>query len=192
MDRVTTFSAYSGVINNLMTQELRLQTAETQVSSGKVATDLKGFGVNAEALTAAQSLLTQVTGFVQTATTLTSKLDAQDVALGQVATAGSIQASPVNAIRAPAATTPAEIIASAAMWVKAERTLMSCPRPRKNSTAVRPLTTTPAAAVAIISIGTGEVGAPSRLMASRAMKPQANTSSTALTRAASTVALPKP
>ena len=50
MDRVTTFSAYNNVIGSLMTSELRLNTANVQVSSGKVASDLKGFGVNAEAL----------------------------------------------------------------------------------------------------------------------------------------------
>jgi flagellar hook-associated protein 3 FlgL len=88
MERVTTFSAYSGVVSNVMAEELRLQQVNAQVSSGKVATDLKGFGVNTQALTAAQSLLTRVNSFVQTTTTLTAKLDAQNLALTQVADAG--------------------------------------------------------------------------------------------------------
>ena len=89
MDRVTTFSSYNGVIMNLMTEELRLQKVDAQVSSGKVATDLKGFGVNTEALTAAQSLQVRVTGFVQNAGTLATKLDSQGLALSQVYDAGN-------------------------------------------------------------------------------------------------------
>ncbi len=107
-------------------------------------------------------------------------------------TTGSIQAWPVNRIRAPAITTPAEIPASAAMCRKAERTLASCSRPALNSRAVRPLTTTPAAATPIISPVAGRAGCSSRPIASLAMKPQAKISSSALARAASTVALPKP
>ena len=88
MDRVTTFSAYSNVIANLMQTELRQNTANVQISSGKVASDLKGFGSNAEALTAAQTLQSRVTGFVATTKALASKLSAQDLALTQVADAG--------------------------------------------------------------------------------------------------------
>jgi flagellar hook-associated protein 3 FlgL len=88
MERVTTFSNYGAIISNLMTEESRLQQVDTQLSSGKVASDLKGFGVNTEALTAAQSLLTRVNSFVQTATTVSAKLDAQNLALTQVSDAG--------------------------------------------------------------------------------------------------------
>ncbi len=89
MDRVTTFSAYNNVIGNLMNTELRLNTANVQVSSGKVATDLKGFGVNAEALTAARTLKVRVESFVQGSKNLTAKLDSQNLALSQVMDAGS-------------------------------------------------------------------------------------------------------
>lgn len=88
MDRVTTFSAYNNVITNLMTSELRLNTANVQVSSGKVASDLKGFGVNAEALTAARTLKVRVESFVQGAKNLTAKLESQNLALTQVMDAG--------------------------------------------------------------------------------------------------------
>jgi flagellar hook-associated protein 3 FlgL len=49
---------------------------------------LKGFGSNAEALTAAQTLKTRVDTFVKNSQSLTSKLDAQNLALTQVADAG--------------------------------------------------------------------------------------------------------
>jgi flagellar hook-associated protein 3 FlgL len=88
MERVTTFSAYNSVINNLLAAEDRQNQANVQVSSGKIATDLKGFGSNAEALTAAQSLKTRVDGYVQTATNVASQLDAQNAALEETSGAG--------------------------------------------------------------------------------------------------------
>lgn len=88
MDRVTTFSAYNSVIANLMAAETNQNQADVQVSSGKVASDLKGFGSNAEALTAAQTLKTRVDGYVQTAKNVAAQLSAQDTALTQVSSAG--------------------------------------------------------------------------------------------------------
>ncbi|HEY5409720.1 MAG TPA: flagellin, partial [Caulobacteraceae bacterium] len=88
MDRVTTFSAYNSVTSSLLNAESRQNQADIQVSSGKVASDLKGFGANAEALTAAQALQTRVTGYVQTATKVSSQLDAQDTALTEVSDGG--------------------------------------------------------------------------------------------------------
>ncbi len=88
MTRVTTFSSYNSVISNLMTAEFRQQQAGAQISSGKVAADLKGFGINTEALTAAQSLKTRVDGFAQNASTLSVKLDSQNLALTQISDAG--------------------------------------------------------------------------------------------------------
>ncbi len=89
MDRVTTLTSYNSVIANLMAGEVRQNQAQLQVSSGKVANDLKGYGVNAEALTAANTLKTRVDSYVQTATDLGPKLDAQDSALTEVSNAGS-------------------------------------------------------------------------------------------------------
>ncbi len=88
MERVTTFSAYNSVISNLLQAENNQNQADIQVSSGKVASDLKGFGANAEALTAAQALKTRVDGYVNTATSVASQLTAQDTALTEVSDAG--------------------------------------------------------------------------------------------------------
>ena len=89
MDRVTSFSSYNSVITSLMSTEVRLNQVDAQVASGKVATDLKGFGGNAEALTAARTLQIRVDGFVQSNKSLSAKLDSQNLALTQVADAGS-------------------------------------------------------------------------------------------------------
>ena len=88
MDRVTSFTAYNSVIGNLLQAESNQNQADIQVSSGKVASDLKGFGANAEALTAAQALKTRVNGYVNTATSVASQLTAQDTALTEVSSAG--------------------------------------------------------------------------------------------------------
>ena len=87
MDRVTTFSAYNSVISNLMQAEVKQNDAEVQVSSGKIASDLKGFGVNAEALTAANTLKTRVDGLVTGLKNLGVKLDSQNLALTEVSDA---------------------------------------------------------------------------------------------------------
>ena len=56
MDRISTFNTYSSVVSSLMNNEIQQSQLAAQVSSGFVASDLKGFGANAEALTAAQKL----------------------------------------------------------------------------------------------------------------------------------------
>ena len=89
MDRVTTFSSYNSVISSLMNTEVRLNQVNAQVASGKVATDLAGFGGNAEALTAARTLQIRVDGFVRSNKNLSAKLDSQNLALTQVSGAGS-------------------------------------------------------------------------------------------------------
>lgn len=87
MDRVTTFLSSQSAMMNLMAAETRQNDAQQQVSTGFVATDLKGYGHQAEALTAAKTLKTRVDGFVDGAKALSSKLDAQNLALGQVSDA---------------------------------------------------------------------------------------------------------
>jgi flagellar hook-associated protein 3 FlgL len=87
MDRVTTFLSSQSAMMNLMAAETRQNDAQQQVSTGFVATDLKGYGHQAEALTAANTLKTRVDGFVTGAKALSSKLDAQNLALGQVSDA---------------------------------------------------------------------------------------------------------
>jgi flagellar hook-associated protein 3 FlgL len=89
MDRVTTFLASQSAMVNLLAAESRQADAQQQVSSGKLANDLKGFGHQAEALTAAKTLKSRVDGFVEGAKALSSKLDAQDLALSQVGDAAS-------------------------------------------------------------------------------------------------------
>jgi flagellar hook-associated protein 3 FlgL len=84
MDRVTTFNAYSSILANLMRAEARQTDAQNQVSTGKRASDAKGFGADSEALTAARTLKTKVEGFVEGAKALENRLDSQALALEQL------------------------------------------------------------------------------------------------------------
>ena len=55
------------------------------MSTGKVASNLSGFGVQADTLTATRSLKTRVDSYVDNAKILSSTLEVQDQALGQLA-----------------------------------------------------------------------------------------------------------
>jgi len=85
MNRVATANSYSSVLSHLMQAQVRQQEANTQVSSQKNATDLKGYARQAETLLATRSVQTKVEGYLAQGDVLTSKLEAQDQALTQVA-----------------------------------------------------------------------------------------------------------
>lgn len=85
MNRVATANNYGSVLNHLMQAQVRQHEANTQVSSQKNATDLKGYARQAETLLATRAIHTKVEGFLAQGDMLTSKLEAQDLALTQVA-----------------------------------------------------------------------------------------------------------
>ena len=85
MDKISTATTYNSALLNILSAQNRQQAAETQVSTGKVADDLKGYGVRADALTAARSLKARIDGYVDSAKSLGSTLDVQDHALEQLA-----------------------------------------------------------------------------------------------------------
>ncbi|MFZ4605568.1 MAG: flagellin [Caulobacter sp.] len=94
MNRIATGNSYSTVLNDLMRAQVRQQDANAQVSSGKVASDLKGYAKNAETLLATRSIQTKVDSYLAQGKTLSSKLESQDLALTQTtdAAAGARQA----------------------------------------------------------------------------------------------------
>ncbi|MFI4974439.1 MAG: flagellin [Caulobacterales bacterium] len=87
MDRIATNSLYSTFLNNLFQAEAAQTQATTQLSTGQVATDLKGFGGATETLLALQNTQTSVTAFANQNQIVGDKLVAQDTALNQVASA---------------------------------------------------------------------------------------------------------
>lgn len=87
MERISTSSAYSALLNNLMAAQSQEAQINAQVSSGQNASDLKGYASSAETLMAMQSVQSQVTGFLNSGQVLTAKLSSQDTALSQVGAA---------------------------------------------------------------------------------------------------------
>ena len=87
MDKISTANSYNSALLNIFSAQNRQQTAENQVSTGKVASDLKGYGVHADALTSARSLKARIDGYVDSAKSLSSTLEVQDHALEQLASA---------------------------------------------------------------------------------------------------------
>ena len=89
MDRISTQSAYGSVLSNLMSAEIRQSAAGNQLSSQKIATDLKGYAANAETLSALQATNTRVGSYLDQTQVIAAKLSTQDSALNQVADATS-------------------------------------------------------------------------------------------------------
>ena len=89
MERISTSSAYSGVLNNLLAAEAQQTNIGNQVSSEQVSTDLQGYASNAETLTAMQSVQAQVTGYLSNSQTTAAQLSTQDTALTQMSSAAT-------------------------------------------------------------------------------------------------------
>src|SRR6202042_2135351 len=104
MDRISTSSAYSSVLANLMQAEIAETKAGAQLSTNEAATDLQGYGTNSETLMAMQATTTQVTGYLNNSQNVAAKLSTQDSALTEVAGAAT---SAISAITNSLATTNA-------------------------------------------------------------------------------------
>jgi flagellar hook-associated protein 3 FlgL len=87
MNRVSTSSVYSVTLANLAETQLRQIEAGRQVSSQRVAQDLKGYGRKSESLTAMQAVKARVDGLLQQNAVLSDRFATQDVALNQIADA---------------------------------------------------------------------------------------------------------
>ncbi len=84
-NRISTASAYSAILTNLMNAQVAQSKAGNQISSSETATDLQGYGAGAETLTALQATATQVTGYLNNTQAVSAKLSTQDNALTEVA-----------------------------------------------------------------------------------------------------------
>jgi flagellar hook-associated protein 3 FlgL len=89
MDQISTSAAYGSVLSSLMAGEQTQFQISQQISSGQQASDLKGYGGNAETLTAMQAANTQVGGYISQTQAVGAQLSLQDSALQEVAGAGT-------------------------------------------------------------------------------------------------------
>jgi len=86
MNRISTATSYSSALLNILNAQSRQDTASQQYSTGKLATDLKGYAAQADQITAAQSLSARTNTYVDNNTALADRLNVQDQTLSQIAT----------------------------------------------------------------------------------------------------------
>lgn len=85
MDRVSTSQIPSSSLADLSRAQRAVIEAARQSSAQTKANDLKGYGRQAQTLISAERLASRSTGFISTATELTTRMNIQDVALGRTA-----------------------------------------------------------------------------------------------------------
>ncbi len=87
MSPISTASLYASLAANIGASQTQQAQDAAEISSGEVSTNLAGYGATAGTLTAVNSVSSRLTSYVANAQALSGKLDVQDNALSQVATA---------------------------------------------------------------------------------------------------------
>ena len=87
MTRVSTFAANQNALMDLMKAQKAMFDAQKQLTTGKVATDLKGVGHQAETLSATRAALQRADAYEEAAVRTEARLESQDIAMGQMAEA---------------------------------------------------------------------------------------------------------
>ncbi|MCE3288940.1 MAG: flagellin [Caulobacter sp.] len=85
MTRVSTSHSYSVILADLTRASNNQEKAQSQVSSGRVADNLRGFAPKVEQLIAANSVKSRVEGYLEQGKLISSRLEAQDLALRETA-----------------------------------------------------------------------------------------------------------
>ena len=87
--RISTASAWASALHNLTMAQLRQQTANDQVSSQKVATDLMGYGRSSEIISAYQASMSRTNSYIAVNKAVGERLSSQDLALTTVSQSAS-------------------------------------------------------------------------------------------------------
>ena len=85
--RISTAAANQSALLDLLRSQRDQFEASQQLSTGKKAPDLKGYGRDVEAIMSARSTLTRTEGYIDGARRLENRLKVQDQALNQIADA---------------------------------------------------------------------------------------------------------
>ncbi|MBI1684023.1 flagellin [Caulobacter hibisci] len=106
MTRVSTSGNYGVMTSNLMLAQVRQNQLGEQVSSQKIASDLKGYAKNAEMLTAMKSAQAKIDGFLDQTKLVSNRLEMQDMGIERIAgSATGAREAIANALAAGNATT---------------------------------------------------------------------------------------
>ncbi len=79
--RISTSESWSNALNNLTMAQTRQQTANDQVATQKVATDLGGYGRTSEIIASYQSSLSRTNAYLDVTQTVADRLNSQDLAI---------------------------------------------------------------------------------------------------------------
>ncbi len=89
MTRIATAAAQHSALADIMRAQSELSQAQRQLSSGKRAEQLKGFGAAAETLVATRAVLARETSYAEAGKRLGAKLEAQAAAIGEISDVAS-------------------------------------------------------------------------------------------------------
>ncbi|MBN8552320.1 MAG: hypothetical protein J0L52_05440 [Caulobacterales bacterium] len=84
MTRVATNANFQSALLDLQRAQSRQQDAQNRIATGKVATDLSGFGRNAETLNALKAADARLAGFIATGEAVKARLDTQALAFDRL------------------------------------------------------------------------------------------------------------
>jgi flagellar hook-associated protein 3 FlgL len=87
MDRVSTTNSYNVVLSGILRAQQAQNEANTQLSTGKKATDLRGFSSDSQTLVAARTVKVQTESYIKLNENLSRKLDTQNIYLTATADA---------------------------------------------------------------------------------------------------------
>lgn len=87
MDRVSTTNSYNVVLSGILRAQQTQNEANNQLSTGKKATDLRGFSSDSQTLVAARTVKVQTESYIKLNENLSRKLDTQDIYLNATADA---------------------------------------------------------------------------------------------------------
>jgi flagellar hook-associated protein 3 FlgL len=95
MNPISTAANWNTMLFNLDSAEQTENTAEAQVSTGKVATDLEGYGATSQTISAYSASQTRLQGFITANQSVSARLTVQDSAMTEVSGAGTSARSAV-------------------------------------------------------------------------------------------------
>jgi flagellar hook-associated protein 3 FlgL len=99
VERITTANYYSSVLSDLMAAQNRENVANQQVATGKLGSDLKGFGDQTRNIIATNTVKARVDTMVGQLNNLTVKMNFQQASVEQISTvASSLKDSLTNAL----------------------------------------------------------------------------------------------
>lgn len=93
---ISTSTAYTTVLNGLLTAQTAQATATQQISSGETASNLQGYSGQSDTLLALQSVQSQTTAYLNNSQTTGNVLSAQDLGFTQLNSSASSAATAIS------------------------------------------------------------------------------------------------